>query len=81
MRHEMPTVLPPVEDVCKIKEFEFSVFWGEVRLPLSNTISAKRYLKKAKAFFLWKLLPPFDIKTYSYFMQCSIPGLLGLGKL
>ena len=55
-------------------------FLGKIHLPLSNTISPKRYLKKVKAFFLWKLIPPFHSKTYSYFTQSSIPGLLGLGK-
>ena len=78
----MPTVFPPVEEVREIKkEFKFSIFWGEIRLPLTSTILAKRSLKKAKAFFLCKFTPPFQNKTYSYFTQCSIPGLLGLGKL
>ena len=77
----MPTIFPPVEEAREIKEFEFSVFWGEIRLPLTSTISAKRSLKKVKAFFLCKFIPPFQNKTYSYFTQCSIPGLLGLGKL
>ena len=79
--HEMPTVFPPVEEAHEIKEFKFSVFWGEIHLPLTSTISAKRSLKKAKAFFLCNFIPPFQNKTYDYFMQCSITGLLGLGKL
>ena len=77
----MPTVFPPVEEEREIKEFKFSVFWGEIHLLLTSTISAKRSLKKAKAFFLCNFIPPFQNKTYNYFTQCPIPGLLGLGKL
>ena len=48
----MPTVFPPVEEARKIKkEFEFSVFWREIRLPLTSTISAKRSLKKQRLSF------------------------------
>ena len=77
----MPTVFPLVEEACEIKEFEFSVFWGEIHLPLTSTISAKKSLKKAKAFFLCNFIPLFQNKTYSHLTQCSIPSLLGLGKL